>query len=153
MNLYFQVLSSEKKPLVSIVILNYNTCELTLNLLDSIERNDSFEIILVDNNSTDGSWESFKKLKIPNLVAVRNRENLGFSGGVNVGIRKARGEYILLLNSDIKVQKGSILSLVNFARNNPDAGVVAPKLILGNGKIQRSVFRFPTVWGLSRNLF
>lgn len=135
-----------KKPLVSIVILNYNTCELTLNLLDSIERNDSFEIILVDNNSTDGSWESFKKLKIPNLVAVRNRENLGFSRGVNVGIRRARGEYILLLNSDVKVKKGSILALVNFARKNPDAGVVAPKLILGNGKIQRSVFRFPTVW-------
>ncbi len=53
----------KRKPLVSIVILNYNTSKLTLNLLDSIEKRSDFEIILVDNSSTDGSWESFKKLK------------------------------------------------------------------------------------------
>lgn len=118
-----------------------------MNLIDSIEKSSDFEIILVDNNSTDGSWESFRELKIPNLVLVRNKENLGFSKGVNVGIRKARGEYILLLNSDVKVKKGSILALVDFAKKTPDAGVVAPKLILGNGEVQKSVFHFPTIWG------
>lgn len=139
----------KKKILVSVVILNYNTCSLTLSLLDSIKKEGSnnLEVVLVDNNSQDGSWEAFEKLRMPNLLLIRNSENLGFAKGVNVGIKKTRGKYVLLLNSDTRLNKGSISRLVEFAEKTPDAGVVAPRLILGDGRTQKSVFRFPTIWG------
>ena len=144
-----------QKMELSIIILNYNTKELTLACLKSIKKfpynNGLFEVIVVDNNSQDGSWEEFKaiKNKIQNknlkLKLIRNKENYGFAKGNNIGIKKAKGKHILLLNSDTEVTKNALNKLVDFAKKNAEAGVVAPRLLNPNGTIQPSVFRLPTL--------
>ncbi|BCX14740.1 MAG: hypothetical protein KatS3mg088_423 [Patescibacteria group bacterium] len=139
-----------KNKVLSIVIVNYNTCDLTLKCLYSILADKTippYEIILIDNASTDGSIDRFNRLNWKNLIILSNKENLGFSKAVNQGIKVAKGRYILLLNSDTEVPKGSIKKMLDFASKNPDAGVIAPKLVYGDGKIQPSAFHLPTVWG------
>lgn len=145
---------------LSIIIVSYNTKELTLECVKSIynSRPDlSFEVIVVDNGSRDGSLEELKKLrtkKIKNLKIIENKDNLGFAKANNQGIsracrfavKKAIGKYILLLNSDTRVKKGSLERLAEFADRTPDAGVVGPKLLNIDGSLQGSVFRLPTIF-------
>ncbi len=139
---------------LSIIILNYNTKELTLACLKSIKKfpySGLFEVIVVDNNSQDGSWKEFKaiKNKIQNknlkLKLIRNKENYGFAKGNNIGIKKAKGKHILLLNSDTEVTKDALNKLVDFAKKNAEAGVVAPRLLNPDATVQPSVFRLPTL--------
>ncbi|MEK7061167.1 MAG: glycosyltransferase family 2 protein [Patescibacteria group bacterium] len=110
---------------LSVIIVNYKTPKLTEACVSSVKKHPpkvSYEIIVIDN--------SF--------------DNVGFAGGNNKGIKKAKGKYILLLNSDTEVKKGSIDRLLEFAKYHEDAGVVAPKLLNPDGSVQASVFRFPT---------
>src|SRR3989344_5123947 len=135
---------------LSIIIINYNTRELTLACLDSIVRSKPkvrYEIIIVDNGSSDDSVQQLKKLTSGHwpLTVYENKENLGFSKANNQGIKTAKGEYILLLNSDTKVKKDAIDKLVEFARKTPDAGVVGARLFNSDGSIQASCFNFPSV--------
>ncbi len=135
---------------ISIIIVNWNTKELLIECINSIVRSHpvtNYEIIVVDNGSADGSQKTVEKLKaqISNLKLVENKENLGFARANNQGIRKAKGKYILLLNSDTIVKKGAIDSLVEFASDKKDAGVVGSRLLNKDGSIQASVFRFPTL--------
>lgn len=112
-----------KKDL-SIIIVDYKTPKLVKDLVSSIKKNTlktSYEVIVIDNSV----------------------KNVGFSGGVNKGIKKAKGKYVLLLNSDTKVSKGAIDRLFEFAKNNPDAGAVVPQLLNKDGSVQPSVFRLP----------
>ncbi len=141
---------------LSIIIVNYNTQEITLECLKSIKKNPyqkEFEIILVDNNSSDGSAEYFKNLFIKKsfniknckLKIIKNIKNLGFSAGNNIGIRQAMGKYLLLLNSDTLVTEDALNNLVDFASAHEDAGVIGAKLLNADLTLQPSVFRFPTV--------
>ena len=135
---------------LSIVIVNFNTKKLTQQCLESIYASDikiNFEIIVVDNNSTDGSVEYLKsqKAKLKNFIVIFNSENAGFSKDNNIGIKKARGKYVFLLNSDTKVKRGVFDKLLSFAQETEDAGVVSPKLLNSDGTIQESVFYFPTL--------
>jgi GT2 family glycosyltransferase len=133
---------------LSIIILNYNTRQLTLDCLRSIFEDKtipSYEIILIDNASTDDSVRQFNQLKWKNLVLILNKENVGFAKAVNQGIKTANGKYILLLNSDTKVKKGAIKKLVEFAKKNKDAGVVVPRLLNADESIQPSCFNLPSV--------
>lgn len=129
-------------PEVSIIVVNYNTRKLVEDCIVSIKKNTGvpYEIIVVDN-STQGGFTS----ATGDFVLIRNKENLGFAKGVNQGIKKAKAEYILLLNSDILVKKDSIESLLDFAKNTPDAGVVGAKLLNRDGGIQASCFNFPSI--------
>lgn len=136
---------------LSVIIVNYNTRDLTVACLKSIERypyRGEFEVIVVDNASTDGSVEKIRgtKFEISNLIIIENKKNVGFARGNNVGIRKAKGEYVLLLNSDAEVTKNALNELVGFAEERKDAGVVAPRLLNKDGTVQGSVFRLPTLW-------
>lgn len=145
---------------ISIIIVNYNTKKLTIDCVDSIVKsvtNYSFEIIIVDNASTDGSLDAISKLKNPpsqqankkpkvQIEIIKNSDNLGFSKANNQGIKIAKGKYVLLLNSDTKVKKNSIDELVKFADKTKDCGVVGSKLLNKDGSIQPSCFNFPTVW-------
>lgn len=133
-------------PEISIIIVNYNTKDFIVNCINSIKKSgikNSFEIIVVDNGSIDGSVEVLKKLK--GIIFIANKINLGFAKANNQGIKKAKGKYILLLNSDTKVKKGAIDKLLKFAEENVDVGVVGPMLLNKNGSIQPSTFRLPTV--------
>lgn len=139
------------KPKVSIVIVNYNTGDKIYECVKSIiETTNSLsspttEVIIVDNASTDGSVLKLLKLENEKISILGNSENLGFAKAVNQAIKKADGEYILLLNPDCKLEKLSLQILVDFADTHQDAGAVIPKLLNSNGTAQASVMPFPTI--------
>ena len=117
---------------LSIIIVSFNTKKLTEDCLSSTIRSLkgsqlTWEIILVDNVSTDGTRQMLKK-KFPMVKTILNRENVGFGRGNNQGIRAAAGEYILLLNSDTVVLNNAIGKLVSFGRQHPNA-FIGPKLL------------------------
>lgn len=140
---------------LSIIILNYNTKELTLNCINSIldqykkELEDNkFEIVLVDNNSDDKSIESFNKLKIPALKVIESNENLGFSKGCNLGAKNALGDYLLFLNSDTEIKDQGFLKMVNFLNENKKAAILGGKLKNPDGTSQLSCGKFYTLFNL-----
>lgn len=138
------------KPTLSIIIVSYNTQKLTLDAISSVYQegsNFSKQIIVEDNNSQDGSVEALRHLanEHENFLLIENKENLGFAKANNQGIKKAEGEYILLLNSDTVVKKGALGKLMNFAQETPDAGVVGARLLNKDGSIQEGCYHFPTI--------
>ncbi|MCL5411594.1 MAG: glycosyltransferase family 2 protein [Patescibacteria group bacterium] len=133
---------------LSIIIVNWNTKEVTLDCLRSIygqTKNISFEIILVDNASFDGSVAAIKK-EFPGVVIIENQQNVGFARANNRGMNKAKGRYFLLLNSDTVVLDKALEDLVDFMDKNPKVGAVSPRLVGRDGKIQQSAAKFPSLW-------
>ena len=132
---------------LSIIIINYNTYALTKKCIETVyefTKNIEFEIILVDNASVECDAQLFKTV-FPEIQLIINKENVGFAKGNNIGIEKAKGEYILLLNSDIELVENSIYTCVEFLKNHPNVGVVSPMLIYPDGRIQSVGQRFPSV--------
>lgn len=133
---------------LSIIIVNYKTEELTINCLDSVyesylQRMD-YEVIVVDNASDDGSIEAVER-RFPQAVVVKNEENLGFSKANNIGIRKSKGDYVLLLNSDTLVESDTIQKSLDFMQDRPQVGVLGCKVVLENGELDVACKRsFPT---------
>lgn len=117
-------------PLVSIVVINYNGKQHLKVCLDSLLRTDypNFEIILVDNASTDGSVEWVTK-NYPQIRIVSNKVNLGFSGGCNTGIRNARGKYVAILNNDVEVDKNWLKPLVDILERDTKIGAADSKYL------------------------
>jgi len=135
---------------LSIIIVNFNTKNLVIDCIESIINSNSkiqHQIIVVDNGSSDGSVSAIRKLKVKtnNLILIENKNNLGFAKANNQGIKKAAGKYILLLNSDTKVLKGTIDKLYDFAKITPNVGVVGPNYLNPDGSNQGSCFRLPTL--------
>lgn len=117
------------QPLVSIITVNWNNAPVTHDLLRSINEHNTYsnlEVIVVDNNSTDDPTKIFLD-EYPTAKIIRNEENLGFSGGNNVGICAAKGEYLFLVNNDTEVTPYLIEGLVSIFETFPDAGVACPK--------------------------
>lgn len=119
---------------VAIVILNWNGKEDTLECLKSLEKLNvegyQLQIFVVDNASTDDSVGTIEK-RYENINVIKNRENLGFAEGNNVGIKRAfknDSDYIVLLNNDTIVGKDLINGLVETFNENPDAGIISPKI-------------------------
>lgn len=117
-------------PKVSIIILNWNGKEDTIECLESLKNitYPNYEILLVDNGSTDGSVEFFKE-RYPEIDIIENGENLGFAEGNNIGIKKAiakRTDYVLLLNNDTIVEKDFLDKLIKVAESDPKIGIVGP---------------------------
>lgn len=118
-------------PLVSIVIVNWNGKRFLEKCLGSIHSQDfsSYEIIFVDNGSTDCSIELVKD-RFPKTAIVKNNENLGFAKANNQGINAAKGKYILTLNNDTELAPGFLSTLVKEAENStPDTGMWAVKIL------------------------
>jgi len=135
---------------LSIIIVNWNVREDVVNCLRSIEENQprcEYEVIVVDNASTDGSAEAVRQ-KFPWVRLIVNERNLGFAAGNNVGLKKASGEYVFFLNSDTIAPRGSFDGLVSFMDANPDVGGCGPKLLNQDGTVQPSARRFPTLRGI-----
>lgn len=140
---------------LSIIILNFNTLDLTLNCLSSIVNeykeelaNKKFEIILVDNGSTDGSLEKFKKLDILGLKIIESKKNLGFSKGCNLGAKKAKGENLLFLNSDTEIKDQGFIKMLDFLSKNEKIGIIGAKLKNTDGTSQGSVGKFYNFFNL-----
>ncbi|HOJ43087.1 MAG TPA: glycosyltransferase, partial [Syntrophorhabdaceae bacterium] len=148
----------ELKPLVSIVIPVLNNLHFTIRCVDSIVKNGSdlpYEIIVVDNGSTDETESYFKGLKISHLHYFRLENNLGFVGGCNFGASRARGEYILFLNNDTEAQPGWLDALVETFRSYPDCGACGAKLVYPDGKLQEAggiIFSDGTGWNYGRGM-
>ena len=107
---------------------------------------EEFEIIVIDNASTDGTVDAVKT-DFPRVVTVVNSENRGFAAANNQGIQKSEGEYILFLNPDTIVHPNSLDILVRFMDDNEDVGACGPKLLNEDGTVQASARRFPTFRG------
>jgi len=120
---------NEQNPSISIIILNYNAGDLLIDCVDSILKSNykNFEIILVDNISKDGSHDKCKE-KFPEIKLIKNSENLGYCEGNNVGIRIAKGEYIVILNPDTIVHPDWISELLSAFIKNGD-GIYQPKFL------------------------
>ncbi len=138
---------------LSIVVVNLNTKDLTIGCLRSIQKQSkdlSFEVLLTDNGSDDGSVDELKKLqKEPywrnKLTLIFNKTNTGYAKANNQGIKDAKGEYILLLNNDTVVHKDALQNLITFAQNTEDAGVIGSRLLNIDGSLQSSCYHFPTI--------
>ncbi|MBN1997361.1 glycosyltransferase family 2 protein [candidate division KSB1 bacterium] len=132
---------------VSIIIINYNTKKLLIDCIRSVYRfvkNISFEIIVVDNSSSDGSVPAVKQ-EFPNLVIVENSENVGFAPANNQAINIAAGKNILLLNSDTILLNNAVKKMTDYLNSNPEAGIVGPKVLNKDRTIQSSYSRFPNL--------
>lgn len=117
------------KPLISIVILNYNQFQVTGEFLDSCKHltYDNYEIILVDNASKEDPSAYIKK-HYPEVIFIRNERNLGFTGGNNVGIAKAKGDYVFVVNNDTEVTPNLLEKLLEPFERDSSIGVVSPKI-------------------------
>ncbi len=133
---------------LSIIIISFNTKDLTRECIKSIKRTVKlkYEIIVVDNNSEDGSVAELEKLKKDiNFKIIKNRENYGFSKANNIGVREASGKYILFLNSDTVVYEKTIDGMVKFMEENKSCGASTCFVRLPDGKLDDASHRgFPT---------
>lgn len=147
----------KKTPEVSIVILNYQTGQLVLDLVKSLGKNPEIEIIVVDNSPEETLGKDLAKVNIETRYFFKGK-NLGFSGGNNYGIKQALGEWILLLNSDTLTTSKDVLSLLEITKKN-NFLVGAPKLVGREGKVQNNVGYFdgllkdPINWLFARPRF
>ena len=123
-----------ENPLVSVIVLNYNAGKLLLNCIESVKKSTykNLEIIVVDNISTDRSQETCKE-KYPDIKLIQNNENFGYCEGNNIGIREAKGDYIIILNPDTIVESNWIKELIS-AYNKFGDGLYQPKILSLNEK-------------------
>ncbi len=136
------------EPAVSVLIISYNTREMTLDCLRSLKEQTSLphEVIVVDNNSQDGSAEAIAA-EFPEVALDARADNLGFAGGNNAAAREARGKYLLLLNPDTVVLDGAIDRLVAFAEANPQSGIWGGRTLFGDMSLNpESAWERMTVW-------
>ena len=135
------------EPRVSIVIINWKTPELLARCLDSIAQNDrghdDFELLIVDNDSADGSVEMLRE-RYPHVRLTVNDDNVGFSKACNQVIPEGRGTYILLLNPDTVVEKDAISTMADYLESHADVGAVGPRVLNSDGTLQLACRRsFP----------
>jgi GT2 family glycosyltransferase len=137
--------------MISIIIVSWNAkdyllqCLASLNTLNPTGPQGQPEIIVVDNASADGSAEAVAAY-YPKVRLIRNPENVGFSRANNIGIKASRGDYLAFVNSDVEVLPGCIDALVDFFETDPRVGMVGPKLVGKDRRLQRSARGFPTLW-------
>ncbi len=139
---------------ISIIIVSYNTKDITERCLLEVQKSNiknQIEVIVVDNNSTDGSVEMVKT-KYPKVKLIASKTNTGFTGGNNLGMKQATGDYFLLLNSDAFLKEDTLSQCLTAIK---DADVIGCKLTFADGSLQPSAGYLPNpintflwVWGL-----
>lgn len=122
-------MSTTAYPLVSVITVNYNQAKVTMEWLQSVQKISypNYEIIIVDNASADNLLENYL-IGHENVVFIKSSVNRGFAGGNNLGIQKAKGELVLLLNNDTEVEPDFLESLVHCIQGNPRIGIISPKI-------------------------
>jgi len=130
---------------ISIIILNYKSRGLALNCVKSIKEADfnnlKYEIIVVDNNSSDGVGEILA-WQYPDVKFIQNKKNLGMGAGNNVGIKKAQGKYVVIMNPDTIAFVDTFKKLYDFMEVNPESGLAGPKQFYPDKTIQNSCYRW-----------
>ena len=134
--------------MISFVIVSWNASSYLRKCLSSIYCNSiksEFEVIVIDNGSSDDSVEMVKN-EFPHAKIVETHRNFGFSKGNNIGIKLARGEWLYLVNSDVVVLPNSINLLDAFVRADERIGICGPRILDKNFHLQRSCMGKPTLW-------
>jgi GT2 family glycosyltransferase len=136
---------------LSFIIVNYKTKNLVKNCLKNIEKLNldfEYEMIVIDNHSGDGLSEMLrekfsKELETGKLQLIESPKNIGMGSGNNLGVKRASGQYIMIINPDVAVLPGSIENLIDFAEKKEGIGCLAPRLLNPNKTIQQSCYQFP----------
>jgi GT2 family glycosyltransferase len=132
---------------LSIIIVNWNTRDLLRECLSSIYKHPpsaAFEVLVVDNASADGSVQMLEE-GFPQVRLIENHENIGFARANNQAIQQSIGHYVLLLNPDTQVKPNTLVDLVEFLDENPQAGAAGPRLLNPDGNLQTSCYPAPTL--------
>jgi hypothetical protein len=141
----------KKSTRLSVIIVNWNAGDLLRSCVRSLvaDREKSglqdVEIIIVDNNSTDGSI-GITQSDFPSAYYIRNSENAGFARATNQGIRSSSGQYVLLLNPDTEIMPGALGELIRFLDSHPEAGAVGAMLLNSDGSLQVSAYPEPSLF-------
>ncbi len=132
---------------VSVIIVNYNTKNLAINCIKSVYASVtkySYEVILVDNGSSDSSVETIRSL-FPKVNIVENKQNVGFGKANNQAARIATGRYLYILNNDTEIDTDVIDKVITYGDLNEMVGIIGTRVVFYNGKLQKTFFRFPTL--------
>gem|GEM_PF-692845 len=132
---------------LSVIIINYNTPDMTERVIKNFyaqESDLSVEFILIDN-STEKFFSSETAGKL-GVKLIKNNYNAGFAAAVNQGLKEARGEYVLLLNSDVLIENRSVSRLTAYMEKNKDVGIIGLRMVFPHGRLQLSCGRFPAFW-------
>lgn len=133
---------------LSVIVVSYNTVHLLRKMIaavDAARHNLTIQIIVIDNASTDGS-ASFLRVNYPEIDLIENSTNVGFGRANNQAVLRARGRFILLLNTDAFVAPDTLAKTVQFMRSNPSCGVLGVRITGNDGSPQPSCRYFPTPW-------
>jgi GT2 family glycosyltransferase len=133
---------------ISVIIVSWNARAYLRDCLASVRatgRDDVCETIVIDNASADGSAEMVS-IEFPEVVLIRSDVNLGFAAANNLGVQRARGEVLALVNSDVVLHPNCLQILQAFLERHEDVGIVGPKIVGRDGQLQSSCRRLPTVW-------
>jgi GT2 family glycosyltransferase len=141
------ILLTKKKEMVSVITVNYNNTQVTLELLSSLFAHEThpLEVIVVDNGSSENPENAINS-RFPQVKFVRSERNLGFAGGNNLGIRQASGEYFFFINNDTEFVIPIITRLVHVLKQDPKIGAVCPMLVYPSGNIQFTGFTPISRW-------
>jgi GT2 family glycosyltransferase len=143
------MLDKPARPIVSILMVNWNTRDMTLACLETVfadTRDLSFEVILVDNGSVDGSADAIRAA-YPTVKLLAEPINHGFAEANNIAAKQAEGDYLLLLNTDTLIQRGALKNIVAFANTNPDARIWGGRTVFEDGTLNpMSVWAKITPW-------
>lgn len=146
-----QRLQAIDRPIVSIIVVSYNTAAMTIACLRSILAEtvqNSFEILVVDNASTDGSADQIAR-DLPQVALIRSAENIGFARANNLAAQNAKGQFLLLLNPDTVIIDSAIDRLLRFAESTPDAGIWGGRTVFSNRELNpSSCWAFMSLWSL-----
>lgn len=149
--------ASHIAPDVSVILVSFNTRELTLQAIKAVGRSIvregfSIEVVVVDNASADGSADAIAA-RFPDVKLIRSETNLGFGRGNNLGAQHASGRALLLLNTDTVTRSGAVEELFDRVMGEERIGVAGAYLINPDGSYQESRYSFPTVWSTFCTMF
>jgi GT2 family glycosyltransferase/glycogen synthase len=142
-----KVNSDYEKSTLAIIIINYNSTDYTLQCIDSVKRYITFsrvQLIVVDNKSEDMPDRIIHQH--PDIQLIKNTENIGFGKAINIVLNMIKSKFIILLNPDVLIIDNSFHRLINYLEKNPEISVIGPKILDGDGSVQGSARRFPTIW-------
>lgn len=138
-------------------VMNFSLCIVHFHAEDHLRRfltsvvshppQGSFEIIVADNGSSADKMDALQQ-EFPQVQWLRMDRNIGFGAALNRAVKEAKGDFVLLANPDLMTKQGSLQQLIDFFDGHAQAGIVGPKLVFENGKVQDSARKFPTVWSL-----
>lgn len=133
------------KEKLTICIVTYNSSKFIRKCLSNIK---GWKIIIIDNNSTDNTLKIIKKY---NVEIIENKKNLGYGKAANIGIKRAKTKYVLLINPDVYIDHNNIKKMLKYMERHPECDILGPKLLDINKNIDFSCRRFPTFLALFGN--